>query len=39
MMRKSVYTRAALSDVGRVLPFIAAGAVVAASLHAMRKAS
>jgi short-subunit dehydrogenase len=38
-MRRSAYTRAALSDVGRVLPFIAAGALVAASLHAMRKAS
>ena len=39
MMRRSAYTRAALSDFGRVLPFIAAGAVVAASLRAMRKAS
>jgi short-subunit dehydrogenase len=38
-MRRSAYTRAALSDVGRVLPFIAAGAVVAASLRARRKAS
>jgi len=38
-MRRSAYTRAVLSDVGRVLPFIAAGAFVAASLRAMRKAS
>jgi hypothetical protein len=38
-MRTSAYTRAALSDVGRALPFIAAGAVVAASLRAMRRAS
>jgi hypothetical protein len=38
-MRTSAYTRAAMSEVGRVLPFIAAGAVVAASLRARRKAS
>jgi short-subunit dehydrogenase len=38
-LRRSAYTRAALSDVGRVLPLIAAGAVVAASLRAIRRAS
>ena len=31
---RSAYTRAALSDVGRVLPFIAVGAIVAAGLGA-----
>ena len=33
-LRRSAYTRAALSDVGRVLPFIAVGAIVAAGLGA-----
>ena len=34
---RSAYTRAALSDVGRVLPFIAAGAIVAATVRNLRK--
>ena len=37
-LRRSTYTRAALSDVGRVLPFIAAGAIVAATVRNLRKA-
>ena len=36
--RSSTYTRATLSNVGRVLPVIAVGALVAASVRAMRKA-
>lgn len=35
----SAYTRAALSNVGRVLPLIAAGAIVAATIRGMRRAS
>jgi short-subunit dehydrogenase len=35
--RSSSYTRAALSDVGRVLPFIAAGALVAATVRNARR--
>jgi hypothetical protein len=38
-MRRSTYTRAAMSDVGRVLPVIAIGALVAASVRALREAS
>jgi short-subunit dehydrogenase len=38
MMGSSAYTRAAMSDVGRVLPVLALGALVAASISAMRKA-
>ena len=38
MMRSSAYTRAAMSDVGRVLPVLAMGALVAAGISAMRKA-
>ena len=38
MMSSSAYTRAAMSDVGRVLPVLAIGALVAAGLSAMRKA-
>jgi NAD(P)-dependent dehydrogenase (short-subunit alcohol dehydrogenase family) len=38
-LRRSAYTRAALSDVGRVLPFIAVGAIVAAGLGARAQAS
>jgi hypothetical protein len=37
VMKSSAYTRAALSDVGRALPFIAVGAVVAAGLAAARR--
>jgi short-subunit dehydrogenase len=37
VMQTSAYTRAALSDVGRALPFIAIGAVVAASVAASRR--
>jgi short-subunit dehydrogenase len=37
VMKRSAYTRAALSDVGRALPFIAIGAVVAASVAASRR--
>jgi short-subunit dehydrogenase len=39
VMRRSTYTRAAISDVGRVLPVIAIGALVAASVRALREAS
>ena len=39
VMRRSAYTRAAMSDVGRVLPVIAIGALVAASVRALREAS
>jgi short-subunit dehydrogenase len=39
VMGSSAYTRAAMSDVGRVLPVIAIGALVAASVRAMRNAS
>jgi short-subunit dehydrogenase len=39
VMRRSAYTRAAMSDVGRVLPVIAIGALVAASVRALRDAS
>lgn len=35
-LKRSAYTRAALSDVGRMLPFIAVGAVAAATLRARR---
>jgi hypothetical protein len=38
-IRRSAYTRAAMSDVGRVLPVLALGALVAASVHTLRKAS
>jgi short-subunit dehydrogenase len=37
VMRSSAYTRAALSDVGRALPFIALGAAVAAGVVASRR--
>jgi short-subunit dehydrogenase len=37
VMKRSAYTRAALSDVGRALPFIALGAVVAAGVAASRR--
>ena len=39
VMRRSAYTRAAMSDVGRVLPLIAIGTLVAASVRALREAS
>jgi short-subunit dehydrogenase len=39
VMRRSAYTRAAISDVGRVLPVLALGALVAGSIRAMREAS
>jgi NAD(P)-dependent dehydrogenase (short-subunit alcohol dehydrogenase family) len=39
VMRSSAYTRAAMSDMGRILPVLAFGAVMAASVRAMRKAS
>ena len=38
MMSSSAYTRAAMADVGRVLPVLAIGALVAAGISAMRKA-
>jgi short-subunit dehydrogenase len=38
VMKRSAYTRAALSDVGRVLPAMALAAVVAAGVRAMRRA-
>jgi short-subunit dehydrogenase len=38
-MERSLYTRAALSDAARVLPFVAIGALVAAAVGTMRKAS
>jgi len=38
VMQSSAYTRAAMSDVGRVLPMLAIGALVAAGISAMRKA-
>jgi short-subunit dehydrogenase len=38
-LRRSAYTRAALSDMGRVLPFIAVGAIVAAGLGARAQAN
>jgi len=37
VMKTSVYTRAALSDVGRALPFVALGAIVAAGVAASRR--
>jgi short-subunit dehydrogenase len=37
--RRSTYTRAALSDVGRALPILALGALVAATVSSMRRAS
>jgi short-subunit dehydrogenase len=37
-MERSVYTRAALSDAARVLPFVAIGALVAAGVRSMRRA-
>ena len=37
VMRSSAYTRAALSDVGRALPFIALGAAVAAGVAVSRR--
>jgi short-subunit dehydrogenase len=37
-MERSTYTRAALSDAARVLPFVAIGALVAAAVGTMRKA-
>ena len=36
-VERSAYTRAALSDAARMLPLLALGAVVAGSVHAMRK--
>lgn len=36
--RRSMYTRAALSDVGRAVPMLAAGALVAAAVRNLRKA-
>jgi short-subunit dehydrogenase len=39
VMKSSAYTRAALSDVGRALPFIAIGAAVAAGVAATRGAA
>ena len=38
-MERSLYTRAAMSDVTRALPAIAVGALVAATVRAMRRAS
>jgi short-subunit dehydrogenase len=37
-MERSAYTRAALSDAARVLPLVAIGALVAATVRTMRKA-
>jgi short-subunit dehydrogenase len=37
-LRSSAYTAAVLSDVGRVLPFLAAGAIVAATVRNVRRA-
>jgi len=37
VMKTSVYTRAALSDVGRALPLVALGAIVAAGVAASRR--
>ncbi len=37
VMKTSAYTRAALSDVGRALPFVALGAIVAAGVAASRR--
>jgi short-subunit dehydrogenase len=37
-MERSAYTRAALSDAARVLPYVAIGALVAATVRTMRKA-
>ena len=37
-LERSAYTRAALSDAARVLPFVAIGALVAATVRTMRKA-
>ena len=37
-LERSVYTRAALSDAVRVLPFVAVGALVAATIRSMNKA-
>jgi short-subunit dehydrogenase len=39
VMRTSAYTRATLSDVGRALPVLAIGALVAATVRSMRNAS
>jgi hypothetical protein len=36
-MKTSAYTRAALSDVGRALPLVALGAIVAAGVAASRR--
>jgi short-subunit dehydrogenase len=38
-MQRSAYARAAMSDVGRVLPVLALGALVAAGVRTLRKAS
>jgi short-subunit dehydrogenase len=38
VMGSSAYTRAAMSDVGRVLPVLALGALIAASISGMRRA-
>jgi short-subunit dehydrogenase len=38
IMERSSYTRAAMSDVARLVPVIALGAVLAGAVHAMRKA-
>lgn len=37
VLRSSAYTRAAVSDVGRAVPFVALGAIVAASVAAARR--
>ena len=39
VMQRSSYTRAAMSDVARLLPVIAVGALVAGAIRSMRKAS
>lgn len=38
-MERSTYTRAALSDAGRILPVVALGALVATTVRSMRRAS
>jgi hypothetical protein len=39
VMHSSVYTRAMLSDVGRALPFIAAGLAIAAGVRSFNRAA
>jgi NAD(P)-dependent dehydrogenase (short-subunit alcohol dehydrogenase family) len=39
VMQSSVYTRAMLSDVGRALPFIAAGLAIAAGVRSLNRAA